>query len=1182
MSTSSSSTGQRVLVSYTAPPVFLASPNWNKVHAAILSQLPLRNIHWKSARKGTVRTIQELDVTLVHFDSLRDEHASQIPITVLEKPLLHVFIAHCEDNDLETYRNALKKQIKDWHTSVTSRRNQEWIILQIVRPDPMRQGTNNFFQIKGSVLDKLKTDFNTDKRDRVVQINWLTGNENPLIWAEFVNKIKEGLLFAFDGAMDARQEEVKRSENQQSMPGWNFCTFFILKESLASSFEGMNLFDEALLPYDELEAAFHKVSKDRNMSWFGSLIPPNLKDDVSPFLALTRKPYRDLILANTISILDFRIYLLARQCQLLAKMGRIEEITKKVGFFLGAFGKRLREVESELPPLYIEAWIYSSALNTVEQINTWSTAFKVDSSKASSANAGKGELLDLARSQLDIIGIETGHLPRELPFSMSISSNHPLPEGTEIKFANETLNTAINSRDSFYELYVAVTNRSIDLYAKSGRRKFALKLHGNLAALELHRGNFATALNTYTSLPAHYAPHLWTSLESFMLSRALDTHANLDSPQNVEWIHIVLSFLKTYVEQIDAEMLMHEVDKVEYISQLVKSLRASVEELDNDLAHPDHPVLGIRVSNQAKLADTRDGSYIDISVTNHLPCALPVDELSVTVTGRDSEKFRYASNPLTSCPPGKSTYTLFCPTSTSGSFILETSEARSSHLLLQWNHRKTSNKGSAPQLQHLVRVPHDPLALNVRISQSNRIELGKPQSLMVVLSTGRNNVGKLHVNLTSPSVTFRCQEAVIVEEQSDEIFNAGNDGIQMEDVDEETDVTFLVPHSDASALTAMKVNIEVEYVTTDEPLITRIAHFSRVLITTLPVSVNVEDFFRGTRLISKFTVSSTSHQHVRIADASLDLPPNGIEGVQVQSALKKRRVVTVTPAQPANFLFVVDSANGPVRESLSLRIKYRMLREEVESIIESIVRDIIEEHEATSQHRIILVNKLIDALESEAGWVEMYGITGELVVPEILNQDSEVDTLLKDARKRLADHRHPESPVGFWREIKIPVDVPYMNIVAAAGIRIISTPYAKTSDDSQRPSLYAGQPISANLTIHTSFHWGTSSSDKNKQYLLRFNIEEMVREWLVSGPKRGDFVAKDGETYTVPITLIALHHGEYSLPKISITALPMAGAVTMGSMAVPSIETYQAHGADKVLVLPRGGRSTFVVGMGPG
>ena len=65
--------------------------------------------------------------------------------------------------------------------------------------------------------------------------------------------------------------------------------------------------------------------------------------------------------------------------------------------------------------------------------------------------------------------------------------------------------------------------------------------------------------------------------------------------------------------------------------------------------------------------------------------------------------------------------------------------------------------------------------------------------------------------------------------------------------------------------------------------------------------------------------------------------------------------------------------------------------------------------------------------------------------------------------------------------------------------------------------------------------------------------------------------------------MIALHHGEFYLPKVSITALSETdGEVTMGSLAVPSIETYQEHGAEKVLILPRGGRSTFVVGMGSG
>ena len=55
-------------------------------------------------------------------------------------------------------------------------------------------------------------------------------------------------------------------------------------------------------------------------------------------------------------------------------------------------------------------------------------------------------------------------------------------------------------------------------------------------------------------------------------------------------------------------------------------------------------------------------------------------------------------------------------------------------------------------------------------------------------------------------------------------------------------------------------------------------------------------------------------------------------------------------------------------------------------------------------------------------------------------------------------------------------------------------------------SLHAGQPIAANLTIRTSFHWG-GQNEPTPRCVLRFNVEEMVREWLISGPKRGDFLA---------------------------------------------------------------------------
>ena len=75
-------------------------------------------------------------------------------------------------------------------------------------------------------------------------------------------------------------------------------------------------------------------------------------------------------------------------------------------------------------------------------------------------------------------------------------------------------------------------------------------------------------------------------------------------------------------------------------------------------------------------------------------------------------------------------------------------------------------------------------------------------------------------------------------------------------------------------------------------------------------------------------------------------------------------------------------------------------------------------------------------------------------------------------------------------------------------------------------SLYAGQPIAANLTIKTSFHWG-GQNELTRHCVLRFNVEEMVREWLVSGPKRGDFLATVSHLPTLKHSLNVL----FSLKK---------------------------------------------------
>ena len=96
-----------------------------------------------------------------------------------------------------------------------------------------------------------------------------------------------------------------------------------------------------------------------------------------------------------------------------------------------------------------------------------------------------------------------------------------------------------------------------------------------------HRGRLSEALQTFTSLPAHYAPHGWTSLESYMLFQALGIHNTAEKPKDREWVFILLNFLKAYVQDFGKELLMSEQDHVTYVTELIHDLREATRDAES-------------------------------------------------------------------------------------------------------------------------------------------------------------------------------------------------------------------------------------------------------------------------------------------------------------------------------------------------------------------------------------------------------------------------------------------------------------------------------------------------------------------------------------------------------------------------------------------------------------------------
>jgi len=96
-----------------------------------------------------------------------------------------------------------------------------------------------------------------------------------------------------------------------------------------------------------------------------------------------------------------------------------------------------------------------------------------------------------------------------------------------------------------------------------------------------HRANLEPALQTYSSLPAHYSPYKWTSLETYMLTQAIDLHAQAGGSKDENWINLVLSFLKAYTIGNGHDLLMPESESREYVARIIETLKSVADGLES-------------------------------------------------------------------------------------------------------------------------------------------------------------------------------------------------------------------------------------------------------------------------------------------------------------------------------------------------------------------------------------------------------------------------------------------------------------------------------------------------------------------------------------------------------------------------------------------------------------------------
>lgn len=104
-----------------------------------------------------------------------------------------------------------------------------------------------------------------------------------------------------------------------------------------------------------------------------------------------------------------------------------------------------------------------------------------------------------------------------------------------------------------------------------------------------------------------------------MLNHALNIHDAAEKPKDREWIHILLHFLRAYVEDGGRDLLSEEDNKA-YMERLIAALREAAQNLDNGECYNAAPA----VTGQLKV-------YCD-------RCTLPRPPDLVIVTRRPSRE----------------------------------------------------------------------------------------------------------------------------------------------------------------------------------------------------------------------------------------------------------------------------------------------------------------------------------------------------------------------------------------------------------------------------------------------------------------------------------------------------------------------------------------------------------------
>ncbi|XP_061359315.1 trafficking protein particle complex II-specific subunit 130 homolog isoform X3 [Gastrolobium bilobum] len=327
---------------------------WPTVKTAFEARLPFKRASLNNKTRNPV-LVESLpaEFILTTDARLRSRFPQEQLLFWFREPYATVVLVTCED--LDEFKTILKPRLK----LIVQNDDREWFIVFVSKAHPANDQANKMAK---KVYAKLEVEFSSKKRERCCKYDMHFPEAN--FWEDLELKVMECIRNTLDRRVQFYEDEIRKLSEQRLMPVWNFCNFFILKESLAFMFEMAHLHEDALREYDELELCYlETVNMTGKQRDFGGA---DHGDDQAALLNPGNKALTQIIQEDSFREFEFRQYLFACQSKLLFKLNRPIEVASRGYSFIISFSKSLALHERILPFCMREVWVINACLALIE------------------------------------------------------------------------------------------------------------------------------------------------------------------------------------------------------------------------------------------------------------------------------------------------------------------------------------------------------------------------------------------------------------------------------------------------------------------------------------------------------------------------------------------------------------------------------------------------------------------------------------------------------------------------------------------------------------------------------------------------------------------------------------------------------------------------------------------------